>query len=77
MKQRGEIADFFPQASLAFGVGADGLPERYVADFLVVRAYHEDGTFTAWVEDPKGCDTERSRAKRAALRARGLSVRVL
>jgi hypothetical protein len=77
LKQAGTIADFFPQCSLAFGVGAEGQPERYVSDFLVVEAYHPDGTFTGWFEDPKGADTERSRAKRSALRARGLQVRVL
>jgi hypothetical protein len=77
MKARGEIADFFPQASLAFGVDEAGNAARYIADFLVIAEYHDDGTFTAWFEDPKGFSTERSSAKIAALRARGLQVRTL
>lgn len=77
MKRAGEIADFFPQASIAYGVDENDNALRYVADFLVIKEYRPDGTFVGWMEDPKGARTERSTAKMGALRARGLQVRVI
>jgi hypothetical protein len=76
-KRAGAIADWFPQVSLPYGVAQDGSARRYVADFLVVEQYLPNGTFVARIEDTKGAATERSTAKMAALRARGLRVDVL
>lgn len=73
----GQIADFFPQVSLEIGTDEKGRGVRAVLDFLVVEAWLDDGRFVARIEDPKGADTLHSRAKRAALRYRGLEVELL
>lgn len=76
-KRGGHIADYFPQVSIPYGVDETGKSLRYVADFLVVQEYRADGSFVGWLEDPKGYATDTSKAKMAALRARGLSVRTI
>jgi hypothetical protein len=75
-KRAGEIADFFPQVALEYGQDERGRPRRTVVDFLVIHEHLPDGRFVASLLDPKGADTQHSLAKRAALRARGLDVRL-
>lgn len=76
-KRDGDLADWFPQVSFEFGLDERGMPARYVADFMEVLEYREDGTFVARLTDTKGMDTPASKAKRQALRARGMRVGIV
>jgi hypothetical protein len=72
-KRAGQIADWLPQISLEFGQ-EENCPRRIIVDFLIVHEILPDGRFVASLQDAKGYDTPAGRAKRAALRARGLEV---
>ena len=76
-RRDGDIADWFPQVSFEFGLDERGMPARYVADFMEILEYREDGTFVARLTDTKGMDTPASKAKRQALRARGMKVGIV
>ena len=67
-KAAGDIVAAIPQVSLPCGEAENGRAVRYRADALVIRELLDDGWFIGRFEDPKGHDTERSRAKRAAIR---------
>lgn len=68
----GEIFSYIPHVRIPIGTDESGKEVRYEVDFLVVN--HEPKA-PVWV-DVKGKDTERSRAKRAALRRLGIDVRL-
>lgn len=72
MKAAAEIRDWFPQVSIPYGVAENGRTLRYVADAMVL---HHDGRIVFM--DRKGMDTPASKAKRAALRMRGIDVEIV
>lgn len=76
-KSAGLILDWVPQPGFEIGRAEDGTAVRYRADALAILEVYPDGTFRGRLVDYKGKDTEASRAKRAALRARHLNVIVL
>lgn len=76
-KSNGTIADFYPQISLEIGRDEEGAAVRAVIDFLVIEEWLPDGRFVARLDDPKGADTLLSKTKRAALDARGMTVRLI
>jgi hypothetical protein len=76
-KSAGLILDWVPQPGFEIGRDENGKAVRYRADALAILEVYEDGTFRGRLVDYKGKDTEASRAKRAALRARHLNVVIL
>ena len=77
-KAAGEIAAWVPQVSLECGIDDNGKAVRAVVDALVVLEIRENGTFVGRFQDKKGFDTEKGRAKRAALRSLyGLDVEIV
>jgi hypothetical protein len=76
-KQAGLIVDWVPQPGFETGRDENGRAVRYRADALAILEVFEDGTFRGRLVDFKGKDTQASRAKRAALRARHLNVVLL
>jgi hypothetical protein len=76
-KSAGLILDWIPQPSFSVGKDEAGKDVRYRADALAILEEFPDGTFRGRLVDVKGLDTQASRAKRAALRARHLNVVLL
>jgi hypothetical protein len=76
-KTAGLILDWIPQPGFEMGRDEQGRAVRYRADALAILEVYPDGTFRGRLVDVKGRDTQASRAKRAALRARHLNVIVL
>lgn len=82
-KQVGSILDWAEEVSIPVGVDEDGKVIRYRADALVLLGYVDapDGGEPALVvrlvdAKKRGMDTPTSKAKRAALRARGWNVEI-
>jgi hypothetical protein len=83
-RQAGAILDFFEEVSIPIGVTEKGRIVRYRADAMVILGYVDDpnGGEPAMViklyDAKRGdMDTPTSKAKRAALRNRGLNVEVV
>lgn len=67
----GQNHGWFCQVSFPIGIDDNGREIRARVDFLEITP---EKTLVAW--DPKGFENGKSRIKRAALRARGIDVRV-
>jgi hypothetical protein len=84
LKAVGTIVDWFEEVSLPLGVDERGKVIRYRADAMVILGYvdAQDGSpepalVVRFIDRKRGnMDTPTSKAKRAALRARGLNVEV-
>lgn len=83
LKAAGSIVDWFEETSLPIGVDESGKVIRYRADAMILLGYvdapdGEPALVVRFVDAKKaGMDTPTSKAKRAALRARGLNVQVV